>query len=74
MENQIKIKHGSGATYAAKSTNLTGAKREATKSMTYGGGSVYVCMPDGVVYGRLFWSSLNRFGWSKWQLINSIIP
>lgn len=70
MGNQIKIKHESGVTNVAKSTTLTGAKREATKTMTHGGGSVYVCMPDGTVYGRIFWSSLSRFGWSKWQIIN----
>ena len=70
MENQIVIKHESDVTYVAKSTTLAGAKREATKDMTHGGGSVYVCMPDGTMYGRIFWSSLSRFGWGKWQIIN----
>ncbi|MFA5240353.1 MAG: hypothetical protein WC476_11700 [Phycisphaerae bacterium] len=59
----------SGVSITSSAKTLTGAKREASAWMSYGGGSVYVADKNGPICKRDFWKNLNRFGWSKW--INS---
>jgi hypothetical protein len=66
MKNTIK--HQSGVTNNVNATTLTGAKREATKQMSYGGGSVTLYF-DGEIWYRNFWQQLNRFGWDRWTKI-----
>jgi hypothetical protein len=63
------IEHASGVVNNVNATTLLGAKREASREMTYGGGSVYLNF-DGETWKREFWQNLNRFGWSKWRKVN----
>lgn len=63
-----RIYHGSGVSHDAWSKTLTGAKREASREMTHGGGSVSVVnVRTGEVWTREFWSRLSRYGWTGWK-------
>lgn len=64
------IHHTSGITNRADATTLTGAKREASGQMTFGGGSVTVEEREtGRFFRRCFWHDLNCFGWESWTEI-----
>ena len=67
----IKIEHSSGVINKATATTITGAKREASKQLTFDGGSVHVYdTKTGETWSRVFWRSINRFGWDKWKKIS----
>lgn len=63
------IHHASGVVTTSSAKTLTGAKREASKDMTHGGGSVTVYADNQPVCKREFWQSIRHFGWEKWQNI-----
>jgi len=59
--------HKSNIKVQARATSLIGAKREASKWMTYGGGSISVLDKNSVILAtREFWEDHNRFGWERW--------
>lgn len=63
----FKLIADSGVEITANAQTLTGAKREATKWMTFGGGSVSVANSKGnILCTRYFWRIGNHFGWDKW--------
>lgn len=58
----------SGVSISSSAKTLTGAKREASKWMSFGGGSVYVKdTTNGEVLMRPFWRNLSHFGWGRWE-------
>lgn len=63
----IKLRASSGVEVDATAKTLTGAKREASRWMSFGGGSVYVVVDGRDVCVREFWQNGNRFGWKKWK-------
>lgn len=63
------IHHQSGVITTSTAKTLAGAKREASKDATHGGGSVTVHCDGNPVCRREFWQSLDRFGWEKWENI-----
>jgi hypothetical protein len=63
MDNTIR--HDSGIVNTVRSRTLLGAKREASREMTYGGGSVTLYY-DGEVWHRELWTSGHSFGWGGW--------
>jgi hypothetical protein len=65
-----QINHESGVSNRADARTLTGAKREASSQMTYGGGSVEVVdIVTGDVWRREMWQSGHSFGWSRWTKV-----
>ena len=58
----------SGVQVPADSTTIAGAKREASRWMSFGGGSVAVldAATKEPLCVRPFWQHLNRFGWDAW--------
>lgn len=68
-EKQYQLRSGSGVVVDADAKTLTGAKREATRWMTHGGGAVYVLEDGREVCFRPFWESGSRFGWDKWRAV-----
>lgn len=62
------LSSASGVTVESSAKTLAGAKREATKWMTFGGGSVSVQDKHGNTLAiRQFWQNGNHFGWDKWS-------
>ena len=60
--------HKSGVEIKAEANTILSAKREASKWMSHGGGSVSVLDDNGnPICTREFWETGNSFGWDKWQ-------
>lgn len=62
------IEHESGVINSVNAKTLIGAKREATKEMSFGGGSVTLYF-NGEIWTREFWSGVRNFGWNKWEKV-----
>ena len=45
---------------------LRGAKCAATRNATHGCGSYILEAPDGGIYSRHKWGSINTWGWEPW--------
>lgn len=61
------IHHASGVVTTSTAKTLTGAKREASKDMTHGGGSVTIYAGNKPACQRVFWQDRNQFGWGRWE-------
>ena len=67
METNIYMMRADSGIIEYAGKTLIGAKREASKWATFGGGSVYVETPAGEIYWREFWQNGNSFGWKRWS-------
>lgn len=65
-----QMRADSGVVVDATAKTLTGAKREASKWMAFGGGSVYVVADGKDVCVRKFWQNGNHFGWDAWKTVD----
>jgi len=62
----------SGVTIGLNAKTELGAKREATKWLSYSAGDVYIeNTATGIKWRRGFWQNGHRFGWSNWEQIPS---
>ena len=62
----------SGVTINLNAKTELGAKREATKWLSYGAGDVYIeNIATGIKWRRGFWQNRDRFGWTVWEQIPS---
>jgi hypothetical protein len=62
------ICHESGVINRANAKTLAGAKREATREKSFGGGSVWIEDENrNMLAMREFWQIGNSYGWNKWN-------
>jgi hypothetical protein len=59
----------SGVRIPADAKTLAGAKREASKWISFGSGDVYVISNGAPVCKRKFWEQRGRFGWKKRETV-----
>ena len=59
----------SGVTVNLNAKSITGAKREASSWISFGGGDVTVCAAGAPVAIRRFRQNLNRFYWDRWEAL-----
>jgi hypothetical protein len=59
----------SGVRVDLDARTLTGAKREASAWISFGGGNVTLCADGVPVAMRRFWRNLNHFGWDRWEAL-----
>jgi len=56
-----------GASIKSNAKTIVGAKREASKWLSFGAGDVSVeNVKTGEKWVRRFWQHLNHFGWEQW--------
>jgi hypothetical protein len=65
-----QINHESGVSNRANAKTLIGAKRKASKEMTYGSESVEVVdIVTGGVWQCRIWKNGHKFNWDRWAKV-----